>query len=63
MFGKQANTDIRKTLNTEDLRAYQIAYYLGISPQQFSEWLAVPMNEDRKKRTLEAIEQAKKERK
>lgn len=62
MFGEKANKEIRDRIQREGLRQYQVAFCIGITPQQFSEWLAVPMTEKQKKRTLNGIELALKER-
>lgn len=62
MFGEKANEEIRDRIQREGLRQYQVAFCIGITPERFSEWLAVPMTEKRRKRTLNGIELALKER-
>ena len=62
MFGERANEEVRDRIRREGLRQYQVAFCIGITPERFSEWLAVPMTEKRRKRTLNGIELALKER-
>lgn len=56
-FGKNANKEIREQM--KGLKAYMIAFQLGIDPSTFARWLSIPMTDERKKRTLQAIKEVK----
>lgn len=50
------NIEVRQLIAKKRLKFYEIAVEIGISSFTFSVWLRTPLNDDRKKRTLEAIE-------
>lgn len=58
MFGKEANKDIREMM--QGIKAYTVAFQLGIDPSTFARWLSIPMTEERRKRTIKAIKEVKK---
>lgn len=57
----KANQDLRELIYTERLKNWQVADKIGISDSRFSVWLRTPLNEERKKRILAAIDDLKKE--
>lgn len=58
MFGKNANTDLREMM--QGIKSYEVAYTIGITPYTFSRWLSMPMNDERRKRTVKAIREVRK---
>ena len=58
MFGKDANKDIREMM--QDIKAYEVAYVIGVDPSTFARWLSIPMTDERRARTIKAIKEVKK---
>lgn len=50
------NIEVRQLIAKKRLKFYEIAAEIGISSFTFSVWLRTPLNDDRKKRTFEAID-------
>lgn len=57
MFGKNANTDLREMM--QGIKSYEVAYTIGITPYTFSRWLSIPMSDERRKKTIQAIKELK----
>lgn len=57
----QANLSIRKTIRAERLRNWEVAKKVGISDSRFSVWLRTPLNDERRKRVENAIQELTKE--
>lgn len=55
------NLDIRNSIKENRLRNWEVAEKVGISDSRFSIWLRTPLNDDRKKRVLNAIKELTKE--
>lgn len=55
------NQDIENRIFSSHLKKYEIAAKVGISDSRFSIWLRTPLNEERKQRVLNAIDELKKE--
>lgn len=51
------NNDIRKLIKSSKLRQWKVAEKVGISDGRLSVWLRTPLNDDRKKRVENAIQE------
>lgn len=51
----KANEEIRKLIEKNRLKYWEVAYTIGISPSWFTVWMRTPMDEEKKQRTLKAI--------
>lgn len=51
------NLDIRESIKNNRLKNWEVADKVGISDSRFSVWLRTPLNEERKKRVLNAIDE------
>lgn len=56
---QKANTDVRKQIADAGLTQWQVAYQAGVSSQTLYTWLRVPLNDNRKQRVLDAINDLK----
>lgn len=54
MFMK-ANNSIREIINSNRLKNWEVAKEVGISDSRFSVWLRTPLNDERKARVEQAI--------
>ena len=54
MFMK-ANNSIRERINSNRLKNWEVAKEVGISDSRFSVWLRTPLNDERKARVEQAI--------
>jgi len=59
MFGKAANKEIREMM--KGLKGYEVAFTLGLDPSTFSRWLTIPMTDERRNRTIQAIKELRKQ--
>lgn len=57
----KANQEIRMSISINRFKNWEVAQKIGISDSRFSVWLRTPLNDERKKRVLNAIEELKKE--
>jgi len=55
------NNDLREKMNKLRLRHWEVAERVGISDSRLSVWLRTPLNDDRKKRVTNAINELTKE--
>lgn len=55
------NLDIRNAIKVNRLKYWEVAEKVGISDTRFTVWLRMPLNDDRKKRVLDAINELTKE--
>jgi len=51
----KANTDIRRKIFDSRLKNWEVAKEVGISDSRFSVWLRTPLNDERKARVEQAI--------
>lgn len=49
------NNDVRKLMRTLDLKQWQVAEAIGISPYTLSVWLRYELSPERRKRIQDAI--------
>lgn len=54
------NQEVRTAIFNSNLKKYEIANELGITPTTLSHWLQTSLNEDKTTRILKAIEKLKK---
>ena len=59
---KRANEDVREQIELKRFRYYEVAEKVGISACRFSVWMRSELNEERKRRVLQAVEDLIKER-
>lgn len=57
----KANSEIRLMIIQSRLKNWEVANKIGIADTTLSVWLRTPLNDERKKRVLEAVEELKKE--
>lgn len=50
------NADIREILKRHGIRHYDLALECGVNKTTMSSWLAMPLNEQRRERILDAID-------
>jgi len=55
------NLDIRNEIRSNRLRNWEVAEKVGISDSRLSVWLRTPLNDERKQRVLNAINELTKE--
>ena len=55
------NKDIRERIEQLNLKHYQVAEVVGISPFTFSIWLRSELTDARRRRVIAALEQLQKE--
>ncbi|MFW3654576.1 hypothetical protein [Vagococcus fluvialis] len=53
----KVNSDIRKKIEKNRLKYYEVADAIGISDSRFSVWLRKELDGERRERTLKAIEE------
>ena len=56
------NKDIRAAIESAGLKYWEVAEKIGIDSCNFSKWLRRELTGERRQRTLEAIEELKKEK-
>ncbi|MDQ8644377.1 hypothetical protein RG601_04915 [Enterococcus sp. FR169] len=56
----KANSDIRSIIVKNRFKNWEVANQIGIADTTLSVWLRTPLNDERKKRILKAIEELKK---
>lgn len=61
MNTNQSNIEIRKMIKEYKLYYWEVADKVGISDTRFTVWLRKPLNDERKKRVLDAINELTKE--
>lgn len=59
MFGKEANQDVRGMM--KGIKAYEVAYVIGVDPSTFARWLSIPMTDERRNKTIQAIKELRKQ--
>jgi hypothetical protein len=59
--GNMNNLDLRNKMDRLRLRHWEVAEKIGISDSRLSVWLRTPLNENRKKRVTNAINELTKE--
>lgn len=52
----KANGSIRKKIENNRLKYWEVAYEIGISDGRFSVWLRTPLNDERKLKVVKAID-------
>lgn len=52
---KQANADIRRLVEKNNFKYWEVALKVGVDPTTLSKWLRIPLNETRRERVLSAI--------
>ncbi|MFI3684248.1 hypothetical protein VBH15_04745 [Vagococcus fluvialis] len=57
----KANEEIRMSIAINRFKNWEVAQKIGISDSRFSVWLRTPLNDEREKRVLNAIEELKRE--
>lgn len=57
----KANEEIRTSIAINRFKNWEVAQKIGISDSRFSVWLRTPLNDEREKRVLNAIEELKRE--
>lgn len=57
----KANLEIRTAIFDNRFKNWEVANKIGIADTTFSVWLRTPLNEEREKRVVAAIEELKKE--
>lgn len=57
-----SNKDIRKAIESAGLKYWEVADRIGIDACNFSKWLRHELAGERRQRTLNAIEELKKEK-
>lgn len=57
----KANHEIRLLLINSRIKNWEVANRIGIADTTLSRWLRTPLNDERKKRVLNAIDELKKE--
>jgi len=55
------NNQLRNKIKKENLKYWRIANAIGITDSTFSRWLRTPLNDERKQRVLDAINELTKE--
>jgi len=58
MKGK-ANQDIRKEIQQQGLKHWQVAEQIGITASTFTVWLRTPLTDERRQRTEKALKELK----
>jgi len=55
------NIQLREKIKEENLKYWEVANTMGITDSTFSRWLRTPLNDERKQRVLDAINELTKE--